>query len=68
MKTENSHVSECADPSPAVLGSQSVTGILDEAGMQSLENEVKQRIDQAVAEADTFPQPEPLECLEDVYA
>ena len=44
------------------------TGILDQNGIQQLEEQVKQQIDQAVAEADTFPAPDALECLEDVYA
>jgi TPP-dependent pyruvate/acetoin dehydrogenase alpha subunit len=44
------------------------SGVLDEAGLKQLEDEVQQRIDRAVEEADTFPQPDPLECLDDVYA
>jgi pyruvate dehydrogenase E1 component alpha subunit len=42
--------------------------VLNQKGLEELEEKVKKEIDDAVAIADQSPKPAPEECLEDVYA
>jgi TPP-dependent pyruvate/acetoin dehydrogenase alpha subunit len=43
-------------------------GVLDEAGIKKVEEEVQKQMDLAVEMADKSPDPDPKECLDDVYA
>jgi TPP-dependent pyruvate/acetoin dehydrogenase alpha subunit len=44
------------------------SGVIDEKGIQLLEEDIKMRIEQITDEADQFPDPDPEQCLDDVYA